>query len=167
MRAIEEGTFDVGWQLDGIGSVEPGRRYPLGEGVELNVLARADQGTYASMLGEHDVGLALMYTPHPSLVPIEMAAAGMATVTSSFENKTAEEMSAISTNLITVEPSIAGIAEGLRAAVAASSSFEARVRGASVDWARDWDQAFGPELIDRIIDEVSVSPAASSAVRSR
>jgi glycosyltransferase involved in cell wall biosynthesis len=167
MRAIEEGTFDAGWQLDGIGSVEPGRRYPLGEGVELNVLARADQGTYASMLGEHDVGLALMYTPHPSLVPIEMAAAGMATVTSSFENKTAEEMSAISTNLITVEPSIAGIAEGLRAAVAASSSFEARVRGASVDWARDWDQAFGPELIDRIIDEVSVSPAASSAVRSR
>ena len=30
-----------------------------------------------------------MYTPHPSLVPIEMASAGMLTVTNSFENKTA------------------------------------------------------------------------------
>ena len=33
-----------------------------------------------------------MYTPHPSLVPIEMASAGMATVTNSFENKTADAM---------------------------------------------------------------------------
>ena len=28
-------------------------------------------------------------------------------------------------------------------------------------------QAFGPDVLDRVIDEVSVSPAASSAVRSR
>ena len=119
------------------------------------------------MLREHDVGLALMYTPHPSLVPIEMASAGMLTVTNSFENKTAEAMRAISTNLITVEPSIAGIAAGLRAAVAASSSFEERVAGASVNWSRDWDQAFGADVLDRVIDEVWVSSAASSAVRSR
>ena len=33
-----------------------------------------------------------MYTPHPSLVPIEMASAGMLTVTNSFENKTAEAL---------------------------------------------------------------------------
>ena len=166
-RALEEGTFDATWRLDGIGSIESGRRYPLGEGVELNVLARADQGTYASMLGQHDVGLALMYTPHPSLVPIEMAAAGMATVTNSFENKTPEAMSAISTNLITIEPSIAGIAAGLRAAVAASSAFEDRVRGAEVNWSRDWDQAFGADLLERIIDEALAWSAASSAVRSR
>ena len=49
------------------------------------------------MLRDHDVGLALMYTPHPSLVPIEMASAGMLTVTNSFENKTPERMTAIST----------------------------------------------------------------------
>jgi hypothetical protein len=30
-----------------------------------------------------------MYTPHPGLVAIEMAAAGMATVTNTFENKDA------------------------------------------------------------------------------
>ena len=65
------------------------------------------------MLRDHDVGLALMYTPHPSLVPIEMASAGMLTVTNSFENKTAEAMAAISPNLITAEPSIEGVAGGL------------------------------------------------------
>ena len=47
-----------------------------------------------------------MYTPHPSLVPIEMASAGMLTVTNSFENKTPEAMAAISPNLIAAEPTV-------------------------------------------------------------
>ena len=59
-----------------------------------------------------------MYTPHPSLVPIEMASAGMLTVTNSFENKTAEAMAAISPNLITAEPSLEGLAGGLAEAAA-------------------------------------------------
>ena len=62
------------------------------------------RATTRSVLREHDVGLALMYTPHPSLVPIEMASAGMLTVTNSFENKTAEALAAISPNLIAAEP---------------------------------------------------------------
>ena len=41
-----------------------------------------------------------MYTPHPSLVPIEMASAGMLTVTNTFENKTSEALRAISGNLL-------------------------------------------------------------------
>ena len=51
------------------------RELHLGDGATLELLPRAGQGAYAEMLPEHDVGLALMYTPHPSLVPIEMAAA--------------------------------------------------------------------------------------------
>ena len=50
------------------------------------------RATTAALLRDHDVGLALMYTPHPSLVPIEMASAGMLTVTNTFENKTAEAL---------------------------------------------------------------------------
>ena len=45
-----------------------------------------------------------MYTPHPSLVPIEMASAGMLVVTNTFDNKTAEALAAISPNLIPAEP---------------------------------------------------------------
>ena len=109
-RALEEGVFQSGWELHGIGSLGPERRIALGGGVALELLPRVDQASYARVLREHDVGLALMYTPHPSLVPIEMASAGMLTVTNTFENKTAAAMSAISPNLITVEPTIEGIA---------------------------------------------------------
>jgi hypothetical protein len=37
-----------------------------------------------------------MDTPHPSLVPLEMASAGMLVVTSTFENKTYDALRAIS-----------------------------------------------------------------------
>ena len=107
-----------GWELRGIGSVAPGRRIALGGGAALEVLPRSAQSTYGALLREHDVGLALMYTPHPSLVPIEMASAGLVTVTNSFENKDAAAMAEISPNLVTVEPSIPAIAAGLAGAVA-------------------------------------------------
>src|SRR5919108_534735 len=82
-RAVASGAFR-GWELYGIGTVDAGRRIELEAGGHLDLLPRQEQGDYASVLREHDVGLALMFTPHPSLVPIEMASAGMLTVTNSF-----------------------------------------------------------------------------------
>ena len=77
-----------GWELRGIGTVGGARtRIALGGGAALELLPRADQGAYAQLLREHDVGLALMYTPHPSLVPIEMASAGMLTVTNTLREQ--------------------------------------------------------------------------------
>jgi hypothetical protein len=130
--------------------VDAGRRIELESGGALNLLPRQDQGSYASVLREHDVGLALMYTPHPSLVPIEMASAGLLTVTNSFENKTAEAMADISSNLITVEPSLDALAAGLRDAVAAVEDYGRRARGSDVRWSRDWDLSFNDELMAQV-----------------
>ena len=64
---------------------------------------------YGELLRAHDVGLALMYTPHPSLVPLEMASAGLLTVTNTFENKDADALRSMSANLIAAEPTLAGV----------------------------------------------------------
>jgi glycosyltransferase involved in cell wall biosynthesis len=149
-RAVEEGAFEGDWDLHGIGTVESGGRAGLGSGATLHLLPRREQAAYAGLLRDHDVGLALMYTPHPSLVPIEMASAGMLTVTNSFENKTPEAMSEISTNLITAEPTVEAIADGLREAAAGAGDAERRVRGSRVNWSRDWDQSFGDDLMERV-----------------
>jgi hypothetical protein len=92
-----------------------------------------------------------MYTPHPSLVPIEMASAGMLTVTNSFENKTPEAMTAISPNLLTVEPSIDAIAAGLCEAWAGVGDAERRAAGGAVSWSRDWDRSFDDRLLARVL----------------
>ena len=150
-RAVADGVFDSGWELHGIGTVQRRSGISLGGGTTLELLPRSDQRSYASLLNDHDVGLALMYTPHPSLVPIEMASAGMLTVTNSFENKTADAMTAISSNLITVDPSVEGIAGGLRDAAARAHDYGQRVGGSRVCWSRDWDESFADELLDRVI----------------
>jgi hypothetical protein len=97
------------------------------------------------------VGLALMYTPHPSLVPLEMASAGMLTVTNTFENKTAGALAEISANLIAAPPTVAGIAAALREAAGGVERFDQRVRGSTVRWSRDWHHSLPDELITSVI----------------
>jgi hypothetical protein len=88
-----------------------------------------------------------MYTPHPSLVPIEMASAGMVTVTNTFENKTADALGQISGNLIAAEPTVDGIAFALARAASAAEDFEARAQHSDVAWSRDWEASFGDDQL--------------------
>jgi len=162
-RALANGVFDGRWDLHGIGTVERPRGISLGAGRTLELLPRADQRSYASLLAEHDVGLALMYTPHPSLVPIEMASAGMLAVTNSFENKTAAAMAAISPNLITARPSVDGIAAGLREAAARVQDHGGRADAGRVRWSRGWDESFPDELLDRVIAALHGGAVAARA----
>ena len=131
-RAVDEGVLRGGWELYGIGTVGASRRHRSSAAGRSSSCCRArDQVGYAELLRDHDVGLALMYTPHPSLAPIEMAAAGMLTVTNSFETKTPEALAAISPNLIAVQPSSTASWPGLREAVAGAEDADRRVRGAT------------------------------------
>jgi len=149
-QAVERGAFGEGWELNGIGTVERERRVQLGGGAALELLPRRGQDAYAAVLRDHDVGLALMFTPHPSLVPIEMASAGMVTVTNSFENKTPTTLEAISSNLIVAEPSLDALAAALATAAARVDDFDARASGSHVRWSRSWGETFDDELMGRV-----------------
>jgi hypothetical protein len=147
---IADGTIEERWDLYGIGSVGGPARFDLGGGRELTVLPRQDEGSYAEFLRKHDLGLSLMLSPHPSLVPLEMASAGMVTVTNSYANKTPESLAAISANLHAGEPTREGLREALRDAIGAIDDFDARVAGAGVDWPTDWDAALDPAVLERL-----------------
>jgi hypothetical protein len=149
-RALEDGALQQ-FELHGIGTLAGGRRVDLGGGASLELLARSGQGAYGALLREHDIGLSLMYTPHPSLVPIEMASAGMLTVTNSFENKTPAAMAEISSNLITVEPTVEGIAAGLVEAAAGIGDHERRLRGSQVNWSSNWHDSLDGDLLARVM----------------
>jgi hypothetical protein len=150
-RALERGAFADGWSLRGIGSVRGGRRLDLGGGALMELIPRAPQAGYGAFMREHDVGLALMYTPHPSLVPLEMASAGLVTVTNTFENKTAEALHAISGNLIAAEPGLEAVAMALGEAAARAEDVDARLRGSRVRWPRDWGESFSPAVLERVL----------------
>jgi hypothetical protein len=162
-EAIRRGIFSDEWEFFGIGTVASGTELPLAGGKVLRLLPRQSQDRYAETLVSHDVGLSLMYTPHPSLVPIEMAAAGMTVVTNAFANKTEDALRKVSANLFAVPPTIPGIVEGLERAVRRTADLDARAEGSNVRWSKDWNQSFGPDQIRTIARFVADSRAGGSS----
>ncbi len=149
-RALAAGHFK-GWDIAGIGNLEGSGELllPVSQ-ARMRMLPRVPQKDYADTLRQFDVGLALMYTPHPSLVPIEMAAAGLVTVTNTYANKDRAGLEAISANLIAAEPRIDQLEEALDAAEVMSRDFEARVAGSEVEWPDGWDEALDEAVMERI-----------------
>ena len=148
--AIEAGVFDERWQFTGIGSVDKEERIHLVRGRSINIQRRQSQKQYSEILRCHDLGLSLMYTPHPSLVPIEMASSAMVVVTNTFSNKTKEALRAISENFLGVEPTVEGIVSGLREATARVEQCDERVAASQVKWCKDWSESFNDGFMDRV-----------------
>ena len=140
----------AGWTAHGIGSIDVRDRLELAPGQFLSMVPKTNLQDYTAMLPGFDVGLSLMLTPHPSLVPLEMAAAGLSTVTNTFANKTPERLSAISSNLIGVKPTLEGIVQGLKIAIARTGDVDARLDGARMSWPTDWDAAFPADTMAKV-----------------
>jgi glycosyltransferase involved in cell wall biosynthesis len=151
MELLRSGEFDVTrWTFYGIGSIDLRMDLELGPNVRLKLVPRTSLQAYLEMLPTFDVGMSLMLTPHPSLVPLEMASAGLWTVTNSFANKTGERLQAISSNLIVVPPTIGDLKNGLLHAMRRVDEYDQRIAGAHVNWATDWDEAFNPQVMQTL-----------------
>lgn len=149
--AIQQGYFRSDeWEIHGIGSVQVWGTMNLPHGVDFKLLPKVSLEEYYRKLPEYDLGLSLMLTPHPSLVPLDMAASGLVTVTNTFDIKTADRLRAISSNLRPVEPTISAIKEGLIAASKEVKDLDARIAGAKLNWARSWNEAFNPTVIETL-----------------
>jgi ubiquinone/menaquinone biosynthesis C-methylase UbiE len=146
-EAIEDGDFDPRhWEFWGIGNNDPMDDIPLARGSRLRLIPRLRLDRYYGLLPQFDLGLSLMLSPHPSLTPLDMAAAGMPVLTNSFADKTAAALAAISPNILAVEATLQGLREGLRLARDRSFDHESRLQGAQLNWARNWGSAFQPAL---------------------
>lgn len=117
--AVKGGHFgDKGWEFLGMGEeFEP---VDLGRGFVLRPAPWHDLDAYAEQMRGADLLLSLMLSPHPSYPPLEMAACGGVTVTTTFGSKSAERLKLLSNNIIGVPPRIEDLVDGLSRAVSRS-----------------------------------------------
>lgn len=104
---------------------------------------------YAQLVGTVDLGLSLMYTPHPSYPPLDLVASGAVVVTNRFANK--RDLSGYSANLICADLDRDALVDALRQAVAIA--MDSRVREQNYrnnGLLTDWQQA-----LDGIIQQLS------------
>jgi hypothetical protein len=156
-EACAEGLFPVGsWEIHAIGSA-PFDPLPLPSGQKLIFVGKLPLEEYAKRLSEYDLGLSLMFAPHPSVPNLELAAAGVPTVTTSFINRDKAEMESISRNLIAVPPDVESLTAGLRLAKKCSLQFSQRLSNAEFDWPRTWDASFNTKFQDDFISALEAT----------
>jgi len=102
------------------------------------------------MLQTFDIGLSLMWAPHPGVFPFELANAGVVTVLNTFPGRDAEFLEGLSHNLVACEPTIDSIVEGLRRATGKIHDAERRVAG-RLTWPTDWDEVFNTDFIEATV----------------
>ena len=136
-------------------------------GVYSTSLARMTLREYEQTVGQFDVCLTLMASPHPSLIPMDCAGSGAMVVTNTFRTKTEDYLRGLSGNVIPVAPSVPAIVEGLAKAAAASDDLEGRYqRARAMTYPRTWEESLTPKHTDFVTEHV-LAPALASASRTR
>jgi glycosyltransferase involved in cell wall biosynthesis len=144
-KAIVEGVLDPAeWEFLGIG--EAFSQVDLSAGAVLRPAPWRTLADYATQLRESDVLLSCMLSPHPSYPPLEMAASGGLVVTTEYANKTAEQLTRWSPNIIGVAPTIEDIDRGLAEAVRMLEDWDRRRTGSEIALPQSWPEALAPVL---------------------
>lgn len=110
-RAIVRGAFKD-WEFIGIGALNQ-YSVPLPSDYTLNIYAKTDQKSYCDLIRSGDVGLSLIFSPHPGLVHFEMAKIGMVVVVNTFSTRPKEYYDKISPRLLASDPTLDDIVDNL------------------------------------------------------
>jgi len=143
-RAVNTGILDLDqWDIFLVGKDIP--NVTFGNGYVPKRCEGLNWEAYADLAGTIDLGLSLMYTPHPSYPPFDLAASGAVVVTNKFANK--QDLSNYSRNIICAELSTDALVDALREGVALAEDKEARKRNfAANGLGADWTQSFEETL---------------------
>ncbi|MFC5741210.1 glycosyltransferase family 4 protein [Dyella tabacisoli] len=164
-EAIAKNIFGRDFEFIGVGALSGPHHVDLGWGRTLEICPKVDRDSYVELLQGADIGLSLMYAPHPSLIPYELANAGAIVVTNTFSNRSKLDIQARSPRLIPVDLSVDDIVAGLQEAVSKIGDIDLRTNPAyavasPVSWQKVFDDLFIDELCKQLDNGMSEEGAS-------
>ncbi len=134
--ALARGVLDPErWDIVFVGKDIPALRF--GNGLMPERRENLSWKEYAELAGRTDLGLSLMYTPHPSYPPLDLVASGAVVVTNRYGLK--EDLSHSSGNLLCCELERDALLAGLVRGVARAEDEPVRLQAyRETRLARDW-----------------------------
>jgi hypothetical protein len=113
----------------------------LAGGVRPKILQNLDWSRYTCLMRTADLGLSLMYTPHPSYPPLDLAASGAVAVTNKFDRKRSLEQ--YSRNILCTDLDIKSLLGGLaEGAALAQDHTRRRANYEQNSLSRNWNASF-------------------------
>lgn len=137
--AIVRGVLDPNhWDIHLVGKDIP-KNVMLPLGCKPIVSENLDPARYAELVRGMDLGLSLMYTPHPSYPPLDLVASGAVVVTNTYGIK--QSLASYSGNLLTAEPTVSALVTALGSALTLVDRPERAHNFASMTLNRSWENA--------------------------
>ncbi len=149
-QSIIEGVLDLDqWEIILVGKDIPVLVF---NGIKPDRYENMTWSDYAALIGTVDLGLTLMYTPHPSYLPLDLAASGAVVVTNRFDNKT--DLSSYSPNILCADINRGALVDALRVGVELAFDQPARERNflqnnLQTDWGDTLARAIEFASVDR------------------
>ncbi|MBD1602364.1 hypothetical protein [Pseudomonas typographi] len=141
IHAYNNGVFSADeWEFYGMGIGNT--VVQLAPGVEVKQLPRMPLDEYEAITKTFDLCLTLMSSPHPSLIPMDLAASGAVVVTNTFETKTSDYLRAISSNILPADPDLYALANAIAEGVLRTNDLQSRWNGATITWPKTWDETW-------------------------
>ncbi len=154
--AIERRILDPGdWDFVFVGHDLADVTLP--RGVVPRMLQNLRWPEYAAQVRRADLGLALMYSPHPGYPALDLAASGAVAVTNSCGRK--RSLAAYSANILCVDANLDSLIDGIARGARLARDLPARRRNyVQNGLGRDWTTAFAP-AIERLLAQPSPGAA--------
>lgn len=142
VRARREGAFNAEpWEFFMIGSPRMGEFYDV-DGLRITCLPNQGYDAYRKTVATFDVGMSLMYAPHPSVPPFEMVRSGVITVVNTSRMRPTEWYHSISANFEPAVPTLEGLADAIKRAAVRVGDIDARLAATSTYHPESWDESF-------------------------
>ncbi len=131
------------WEIVLAGSGVPKIRFS--NGVEPTILGQLGWADYLKFVNTIDLGFCLMYTPHPSYPPLDLASSGAVVLTNTYENKQALDQ--YSKNIICANLDDESMLKGFEVAIRLSKDMAQRRSNFLTNGIkRDWEMSLQPVL---------------------
>jgi hypothetical protein len=155
-RLAKEGVIDSkSWEVLAIGeNINP---VNLSDSLILQPIPWMSFDDYAKKVRSSDLMLSLMYSPHPSYAPLEMAASGNIVITNTFSSKNKKELQKYSPNILAVSPNVDDISQALKSVIA-DLNLGIRKKGAhkKIALPDNWNESFRT-IIEKMSSEIKVT----------
>src|SRR5690606_19069522 len=141
---VQRGVLDPEeWEFNFVGSDIP--NLVIAEDVTVQRHQDLSWAEYVKLIRGVDLGLSLMYTPHPSYPPLDLAAAGAVVVTNSYGNK--KDLGKYCQNIISASPDLESLVQAVRQGVRLSRDREQCARNLRESgFESDWAKSLGPAV---------------------
>ncbi|WP_410209791.1 hypothetical protein [Aquirhabdus sp.] len=147
-KAISQGVIDTNkWEIYFVGKDIPDIIFSSGYApIKYENLTWSE---YAQFIATVDLGLSLMYTPHPSYPPLDLAASGAVVVTNRYGNK--QNLSNYSENIICADLERDALVIALKQAISLATDSVQRHKNYSANkLLTDWEVAFRDTIEDLV-----------------